>query len=43
MAAWVMPLLAADVKSASGLWVDKRAKVDKLLNYHDVLALNLDG
>jgi len=23
--------------------VDKRAKVDKLLDYHDVLALNLDG
>ena len=35
--------MAADVTSASGWWVDKRAKVDKLLDYHDVLDLNLDG
>jgi len=34
---------ANDVTSASGWWVDKRAKVDKLLDNCDVLALNLDG
>jgi len=34
---------AADVTSASGCWVDKRAKVYKLLDYHDVMALNLNG
>jgi len=34
---------AADVTGASGWWVNKRAKVDKLLGYHVVLALNLNG
>jgi len=29
--------------SASSCWVDKRATVDELLNYCDVLALNLNG
>ena len=34
---------AADVTSASSYWVDKRAKVDKLLDYHYVLTQNLNG
>ena len=41
MAARVMA--TADVTSATSCWVDKTAKVDKLLNRHDVLALNLNG
>ena len=34
---------SALILRASGWWVDKRAKVDKLLDNCDVLALNLNG